>query len=136
MNVELFAICEAATDQQGKINILGTFDSIQGGALPVVHPHCAVAVRLRFAKSEEGEHLIKINIIDEDGKPVVPPFETKGNVRFGNIPRTSIAVNMILNLQGLKFASFGEYAVDLSVDGRHEASLPLTVSQMPEIKEQ
>jgi hypothetical protein len=136
MNVELFTICEAATDQQGKVNILGTFDSIQGGAVPVVHPHCAVVVRLRFAKSEEGEHLIKINIIDEDGKPVVPPFETKGNVRFGNIPRTTIAVNMILNLQGLKFASFGEYAVDLSVDGRHEASLPLTVSQMPEIKEQ
>jgi len=136
MNVELFTICEAATDQQGKVNILGTFDSIQGGAIPVVHPHCAVVVRLRFAKSEEGEHLIKINIIDEDGKPVVPPFETKGNVRFGNIPRTTIAVNMILNLQGLKFASFGEYAVDLSVDGRHEASLPLTVSQIPEIKEQ
>ena len=132
MNVELFAICEAATDYQGKINILGTFDSIHGRAVPVVHPHCAVAVRLRFSKSEEGEHLIKINIIDEDGKPVVPPFETKGNVRFGDIPRTSIAVNMILNLQGLKFASFGEYAVDLSVDGIHAASLPLIVSKLPE----
>lgn len=134
MNVELFTICEAATDYNGKINILGTFDSIQGRAVPVVHPHCAVAVRLRFLKSEEGEHLIKINIIDEDGKPVVPPFETKGNVRFGGIPRTSIAVNMILNLQGLKFASFGEYAVDLSVDGVHTASLPLTIGQMPEQK--
>ena len=132
MNVELFVVCEAATDHQGKINILGTFDSIQGGALPVVHPHCAVAVRLRFAKSEEGEHLIKINIIDEDGKPVVQPFETKGDVWFGDVPRTSIAVNMILNLQGLKFPSFGEYAVDLSIDGRHEASLPITVSQMSE----
>ena len=132
MNVELFVVCEAATDHQGKINILGTFDSIQGGAVPVVHPHCAVAARLRFSKSEEGEHLIKINIIDEDGKPVVQPFETKGDVRFGGVPRTSIAVNMILNLQGLKFASFGEYAVDLSVDGKHVSSLPLTVSQMPE----
>lgn len=134
MNVELFVLCEAATDQQGKINILGTFDSIHGRALPVIHSHCTVAVRLRFPKSEEGEHMIKINIIDEDGKPVVPPFETKGNVRFGNIPRTSIAVNMILNLQGLKFASFGEYAVDLSVDGKHIASLPLTVSKLPEKK--
>lgn len=134
MNLELFTICEAATDYQGKINVLGTFDAIQGRAVPVVHPHCAVAVRLRFAKSEEGEHLLKINIIDEDGKPVVKPFETKGTVRFGNTPRTSVAVNMILNLQGLKFASFGEYAVDLSVDGAHMASLPLTVSQLPENK--
>ena len=132
MNIEIFAVCEAATDQQGKINILGTFDSIQGRALPVVHPHCAVAVRLRFSRSEEGEHLMKINIINEDGKPVVKPFETKGDIRFGDIPRTSVAVNMILNLQGLKFESFGEYAVDLSVDGRHSASLPLIVSQLPE----
>ena len=132
MNIEIFVVCEAATDQQGKINILGTFDSIQGRALPVVHPHCAVAVRLRFSRSEEGEHLMKINIINEDGKPVVQPFETKGDIRFGDIPRTSIAVNMILNLQGLKFESFGEYAVDLSVDGRHAASLPLIVSKLPE----
>jgi hypothetical protein len=132
MNVEIFTVCEAATDNQGKINILGTFDSIQGSVLPVVRPHCAIAARLRFSKSEEGEHLIKINIVDEDGKPAVPPFETKGDVRFGDIQRTSIAVNMILNLQGLKFASFGEYAVDLTVDGRHAASLPLVVSKMPE----
>ena len=132
MNVEIFTVCEAATDNQGKINILGTFDSIQGSALPVVRPHCAIAARLRFSKSEEGEHLIKINIVDEDGKPAVPPFETKGDVRFGDIQRTSVAVNMILNLQGLKFASFGEYAVDLAVDGRHAASLPLVVSKMPE----
>lgn len=134
MDVEIFTICEAATDQQGKINILGTFDSIRGRALPVIHQHCAVAVRLRFQKSEEGEHLIKINIIDEDGKPVVPPFESKGRVQFGDIPLTSLAVNIILNLQGLKFASFGEYAVDLLVDGRHAASLPLMVSQLPEQK--
>jgi len=132
MNVELFVLCEAATDYQGKISILGTFDSIYGRVLPVVHPHCAVAVRLRFSRSEEGEHLIKINIIDEDGKSVVKPFETKGDVRFGDIPRTSMAVNMILNLQGLKFGNFGEYAVDLSLDGRHVASLPLTVSQPPD----
>jgi hypothetical protein len=134
MNIELFVLCEAAADHQGKLNILGTFDSIHGRALPVVHPHCAVALRLRFSKSEEGGHLIKVNIIDEDGKSVVPPFETKGNVRFGDLPRTSIAVNMILNLQGLKFERFGEYAVDLSVDGVHVSSLPLIISKLPEQK--
>ncbi len=132
MNIELFVLCEAATDQQGKINILGTFDSIHGRALPVVHAHCTVAARMRFNKSEEGEHLIKINLIDEDGKSIVPPFETKGNVRFSGTTRTSLAVNIILNLQGLKFKSFGEYAIDLSLDGRHVASLPLTVGLLPE----
>jgi hypothetical protein len=90
---------------------------------------CAVALRLRFSKIEEGDHKIRINIIDEDGKAVVPPLETGINVRFRDVPRTSIAANMILNLQGLKFPDFGEYSIDLAIDGKHMASLPLYINQ-------
>jgi hypothetical protein len=43
-----------------------------------------------------------------------------------------MATNMILNLQGLKFPGFGEYSIDLAIDGRHEASLPLYVRKIPD----
>lgn len=131
MNVEVFALCDAAADYQGKLNILGTFDTIWTKQMPSVHPQCAVALRLRFSKIEEGGHKVKINIVDEDGKPVVKSVEGNINIRFGEAERASLAVNMILNLQGLKVSKYGEHAIDLAVDGRHEASLPLYVKQAP-----
>ena len=53
MNVELFVLCDAATDYQGKLNILGTFDAIRAKEMPVVYPLCTVALRMRFQKTEE-----------------------------------------------------------------------------------
>ncbi len=132
MKVELFVLCDAATDYHGKLNILGTFDSIWAKQIPAVHPLCAVALRLRFSKIEEGEHKIKISIVDEDGKEVVKPVEANVNILFKNAPHTSTATNMILNLQGIKFPNFGEYSIDLAIDGRHEASLPLCINKIQE----
>jgi predicted permease len=132
MKVELFVLCDAATDYQGKLNLLGTFDSIWAKQMPAVHPICAVALRLRFLKIEEGEHKIKISIVDGDGKAVVRPVEANVNILFKNTPLTSMATNMILNLQGLTFPGYGEYSIDLAIDGRHEASLPLYINQMRE----
>lgn len=132
MKIELIVLCDAATEYQGKLNILGTFDAIWARSIPTVHRLCAVALRLRFSRIEEGKHIIKINIIDGDGKSIVKPLETGVNVMFKETVLTSMAVNMILNIQGLKFPNFGEYSIDLAVDGKHEASLPIYVNKVPE----
>jgi len=132
MKVELMVLCDAATEYQGKLNILGTFDAIWARKIPAVHPLCAVALRTRFSKIEEGEHAVKINIIDQDGTSVVKPVETSVNVKFKDTSVTSVAVNMILNIQGLKLPEYGEYSIDLAINGRHEASLPLYLHQAPE----
>ena len=132
MKVELFVLCDAATDYQGKLNLLGTFDSIWAKQMPAVHPLCSVALRLRFMQIEEGEHKVKISIVDGDGKAVVRPVEAGVNIQFRSTPLTSMATNMILNLQGLNFPAYGEYSIDLAIDGRHELSLPLYVNKIPE----
>ncbi len=131
MKAELFVLCDAATDYQGKLNILGTFDAIWSKQIPAVHPFCSVALRLRFLKIEEGEHKIKISIVNEDGAAVMKPVEANVNIHFRHAQFASIAANMILNLQGLKFPGYGEYSIDLAIDGRHEASLPLYVNKVP-----
>ena len=132
MKIELLVLCDAATDYQGKLNILGTFDSIWAKQMPAVHPFCAVALRLRVLKTEEGEHKIKITLADEDGRAVVKPVEASVNIVFNNTSLPSMATNMILNLQGLKFPDYGGYSIDLTVDGRQEATLPLFVNRIPE----
>ena len=79
MDIEVFALCDAATDSGGKLNLLGAFDSIVVESVPVVHPQCAVALRLRVSQMEAGEHSMKINIVNDDGKPVVPELNAKIN---------------------------------------------------------
>jgi len=131
MNVEAFLLCDAATDQRGKLNVLGAFDSIWARQLPVTHPSCSIALRMRFAMSEAGEHPVKIQIIDEDGNKVGPKLEGNINVRAGRGGDSTIT-NLILNIQRLKFEAYGKYRIDLVVDNQKIADLPFSVREVPE----
>lgn len=129
MNTEAFLLCDAATDQQGKLNILGAFDNIFVKAMPFRYPAFSIASRIRFKKNEEGEHLVKISIVDADGNPIGPKPEGKITVRVDdNID--SAVVNLILNIQGIEFKEYGRYQVDLIVDDNVYATLPLRVSRV------
>jgi hypothetical protein len=124
MDIEIFTLCDAATESAGKLNILGSFDRIIARQLPTVHPHCAIALRIRFDRIEEGEHRVRINLVNDDGKAVFPGLD--GNIKVKLPPDgQSICANMILNLNGLKFEKTGQHSIDLAIDGRHEKSLPV-----------
>ena len=128
MKLEIFALCDAATVSGGKLNILGAFDSITAAKVPVVHSQCAIAVRLRFDRIEEGEHRIKINVVDDDGRSIMPGLDGKIMVKFAGEDDSAIT-NFILNIQQLKLEKFGQFGIDLAVNSRHEASLPLLVKE-------
>jgi len=130
MKIEIFALCDAATEQQGKLNLLGSFDHLFAGQDPVTHPSCTLAIRLRFTRIEEGNHKIKLTLGDEDGNLVMQTLEAAVSVRMAPGEATATA-NLILNIQQLKLPRFGEYSIDLAVDGRAEASLPLYVRKLP-----
>ena len=101
MNKEVFVLCDAATETVGKLNILGAFDNIYSRSAPATHPQCAIALRVRFNQIEKGEHKIRVNIVDEDGKLIMPSLDAKINVDFPQNMDSSIA-NLILNIHGLK----------------------------------
>jgi hypothetical protein len=129
MIIEVFALCDAATDNLGKLNLLGTFDQIIAAKTPVIHPAFTIALRLRFNKMEEGVHRVRLQLVNPDGVPVLNPMA--GDV----IPRMaedvdSVAVNLILNFQDIKFEAFDDYQINLSVNEVATASLPLRVRTM------
>ena len=128
MNVEVFALCDAATDQRGKLNILGAFDTIFVKDMPGVHPQCAVALRIRFQRIEQGKHKVTIHFIDQDGNLVIPSLDADIDLKVAQ-NQDSTAVNLVLNLQGLKLKEYGSYEINLAVDGRQEASIPLYVKE-------
>ena len=131
MNIEAFLLCDCATDQQGKLNILGAFDVVYARKMPAVHPACTVAARLRYSRVEAGEHKIRINLIDADGNPAGPVLEREISLKVNENDDSGVR-NIILNIQGLRLVNFGEYRIDFAIDNRLEASLPLKVREVPE----
>ena len=126
MNLEVFAICDAATDSQGKLNILGAFDTIFAKELPARHPLCTIVVRVRFSREEEGEHKIFIDLIDDLEAPLVPRYEMTFTVRVpGEEPYAT--TNFIINFQNLALNRYGEHKIKLDIDGKLKATLPLFV---------
>jgi len=127
MKVEIFTLCDApTTDAAGKLNILGSFDRLSAKQVPVIHPQCSLAIKLRFERLEEGKKRLRIAFVDSDGAAVMPTLDATTEVRFQGNDSTS-TVSLALNIQQLKLPRFGEYSIDLAVDDRHESSIPLFV---------
>ena len=128
MRVEVFSICDAATNDANKLNILGIFDAIWAAKVPVLHPQCAIALRIRFDAHEVGEHTVAVSFMDADGKHVIPSAQGVIQVTLANGQRSGSA-DLILNIQSLRLESFGEHSIDLAIDGANAASLPLFVKK-------
>ena len=130
MDIQVAVLCDAATDYKGKLNLLGTFNSVHTRELPANYPQCSIVLRVVFKLVEEGSHKLRINFVDEDGKFVMPSIELPFEVKMPE--NDSFAYrNFILHIQRLKFEKIGQHAVDIAIDGRQEASIPLEVKQIP-----
>ena len=131
MDIQVAVLCDAATDYKGKLNLLGTFNSVHTRELPANYPQCSIVLRVVFKLVEEGSHKLRINFVDEDGKFVMPSIELPFDVK---VPENDSFTyrNFILNIQRLKFEKFGQHAVDIAIDGRQEASIPLEIKHIPE----
>ncbi len=130
MKVEVFTLCDAATDQHGKLNILGCFDLICGSVVPAVHPACTVAIRIRFSQMEQGPHSLRLVLTNDDGQAVFPPMNTQMMVILPP-EAVSLSQNFIFNMQALQFPKFGDYSFNLYFDNKLVDSLPIYLRQTP-----
>jgi len=130
MNIQVAVLCDAATDDNGKLNLLGAFDTIYTQQLPAVHPQCSIALRVTFGHEDEGEHKLRLNFVDADGGSIMPGIDIpvqvvlQGDSHFGTR-------NFVVNIQQLKFENPGLYSIDLSLDEQPQASIPLLVKHNP-----
>ncbi len=132
MNIQVAVLCDAATDDNGKLNLLGAFDTIYTRQLPAVHPQCSIALRVTFFGGDEGKHQLRINFVDADGRSIMsglPPIPVEvalpDDLHFGTR-------NFIVNIQQLKFANPGLYSIDVTFDSQSLVSIPLMVRLNPQ----
>jgi hypothetical protein len=130
MNIQIAVVCDAATDTNGKLNLLGAFDTIHTQQLPAVAAQCSIALRMTFYNSEEGMHALRLTFVDADGGNIMPGIDMPAQVRIPDDGHF-ITTNFIVNIQQLIFEKPGLYSIDVSLDGRQEASIPLVVKYVP-----
>ena len=130
MNIQVAVLCDAATNTNEKLNLLGAFDSIFAQQLPVIHPMCAVALRIAFSAAEEGAHQLRLSFVDEDGKGIMPVIDLPVQIE---LPEDShyVTRNFIVTYGQLKFDKPGQYSVDVAFDGHQRVSIPLLVKYIP-----
>jgi hypothetical protein len=126
MNIQVAVLCDAATEDNGKLNLLGSFDTIYAPQLPAVHPQCAVALRVTFMSGDEGARQLKLNFVNADGRAIMPPVEIPVAVALPDEVHF-LTRNFIVNIQQLKFSEAGLYSVDVRLDEKSHGSIPLSV---------
>ena len=131
MNIQVAILCDAATEDHGKLNLLGAFDTIYAPQLPAVHPQCAVALRVTFNPGDEGTRKLKLNFVNADGHAIMPPIEIPVAVALPDDVLFATR-NFIVNIQQLKFTEAGLYSVDVRLDDKSQASIPLLVKHLPQ----
>ena len=119
MDILVSTLCDFAADYQGKLCIQGGFDSLVARQFPVVHPVCAVALRICLTPEDEGTHELGLSIVDADGTPL-------------DKERMPIKINFPVPAfpEGASF--FTRNLIDLTVDGELASRVPFRVVQVQE----
>jgi hypothetical protein len=126
MEIDIFTYCDFAKSYGNKLCITGAHDTIWAKEFPAKISLGFVAVKFRVNRSEEGNYLMKIQIIDLDGKTVFKSQVVKWLIKFSNEyqgqPNISI---LIFPVQNLQIPKVGEYSLEFLVDGKQIAAVPL-----------
>jgi hypothetical protein len=133
MDILVSTLCDFAADYQGKLCIQGGFDTLVARQFPVVHPSCALALRLCITPDDEGKHTMELSIVDPDGIPLDKQrMPIKIELPVPTLPEDAafLTRNLIMNFQGLKFDIPGNYSVDIKIDGELSSRIPFRLIQV------
>lgn len=128
MNIELALLADyAAVANDGKLSAAGIFDRLAPLQMPWQHPTMYIALRVHFHPGEEGDHKIKIRLVDPDGKEIVALDADVAVVDMD--PIEGGHVQLVLALNNVPFKSLGRHAFDIFLDGRYEHTIPMVVGE-------
>jgi len=130
LRVEIFTLCEGAIEQEGRLSMIGTYETVNADGFPFVIPQVTVVLRLRFWPAEHRNHLMSLTLTGPDGLPVGSPVEVPLTLLQPPQERSN-SYNVITRFHNLQIVEPGEYAFDFRLNGRCEGRLPMCVSTPP-----
>lgn len=129
MQVPLAVLADYAnTTGEGKLNIMGIFDTIFAASAPVIHGQMQLVFRLRAQPADRGQAKgVEVRLLDADGRLIVQfgttlqlPDDFPLN---GEIPQ-------IIGFNNLRFERFGDYAFHILVNGETKAVVGFVVKEL------
>ena len=120
---------DAATiDGSGKLNLLGVFDQISVGRFPARHGRLSLVLRfLGGARRRGALYKRRASSRARRGRNW---FSLSGELKVSpgrQSLQTGIRVPHVINLDGIVFQEEGIHTFHILVDGRHQATLPLSI---------
>jgi hypothetical protein len=131
VDLALLADYAEVTQRGGKLIVCGIFDRITLADLDAVHPHMALALKLACDPGEDAVHHLSVRLVDPDGADVVSPME--GDVEVKGEAGGDASVNLILDLNLVKFGAAGPHSFDIFLDGKLKRQVSLTVERLHRI---
>lgn len=126
LRIEIFAVCDSAVEQDGRLSLLGTYEVVNSPAFPFVIPQMTVALRLRFWPGEPNRHLVRLALTSPDGLRVRGGLEGEVTLSPGDTERSG-AYNLIVHARDIPIEESGEYTMDFYLNDRLEGRLPICV---------
>lgn len=115
MEYEIFTICDNAQNYDGKMVIVGTFDTIFSKSFPMTCDAFSLAVKINCTTSEITDPKIQIDLKEKDsGVEVCPQINAQIPLNPGT-PDQSIS--LVINFQKISFMKPGDYHVDFKFNG-------------------
>jgi hypothetical protein len=132
LNIDFAFVCDYA-DVTGKINALGIgFDTIYSPTIPCKHNLFFLVIQIRANSLEIGEKEVEVNLIDDDGKSILPPLRGKITM-FKPASGTETISRLALQFQNVEFPRYGTYSLHALVDGHEMVRVPIKISQPPSL---
>lgn len=123
MKLELFAICEGAFNNNGRLTIVNTYDYVNVAEFPV-KLSIGVAIKLRFSKEEYGEKTFVLNIVNREKNQTFAKMEAKTIVPQAN---EEVILNLASNVQNFAFQEPGMYDFNLTYEGNEIGSTSIHI---------
>lgn len=131
MNIDFAFVCDYA-EVTGKINALGIgFDIIMAPKVPCKHPSFFLVIQVRANVVEAGEKNLKVDLIDEDGKSVIPSLRGKFSITKPIAGTESIG-RITMQFSNVEFPKYGSYSLHAVIEGQEMVRIPLRVSLPPQ----
>ncbi len=111
MNPEILTLCEYASDHDGSLTIIDTFDVVEAAKLPWrAYFYLAAKINIRDCESDFRSIRLRITPLNDHSKVV---FDASSAVTK---PDGVDKLNVVAGLKGLIFENAGDYCFSISLD--------------------
>ncbi|HJQ85319.1 MAG TPA: hypothetical protein VKA21_14635 [Candidatus Binatia bacterium] len=119
----------ANVSREGKLNLLGIFDTIFARTFPTTHPQMQLVLRFEADPAESGSaRTVEVQLVAPDGRVVLRLPGSMTVPARGTAER--VRMDQVLTLNGVQLEAAGRHRFQVLVDGAVAAVVPLYVEQI------